>query len=699
MQTEPGATRADPDGSQTGATDGADERRPLRRQVLFGILLLCIPIAVSVVVRGRLPEFSLYPHELFLLPLLASIRLIWALRTRRRLWPLIDLPLIGLLFVFTGADDSPLDPALFLVYVLVGLYVERVPRRRYRWTYLVAFLAGVIGMYALVVAHVRLDQQAKLATAREAIVNQVNLVRQGLADRSVDAEATHAVYEAVRTEISTWAEQDIILRQNTFLFAGSSGEAGLPEPVRTLSPFDTEYRHAESAIEERQRLLVEAGTAIRVDVDVETASAIRERLGTQFEELRAIISTAIDRITTAVNDLTTADETRAFYTAWVPRYVRAMVFSDLVHPLENATTQQENVRAEIEAFVEAVYRVDAIEQALPEDLKRLLTERLAMVLLVLAALSLVGALSTHYEGEVARREATKTEIEEREKENWIALTAGLTHTIGNDILAYDAYAQEAIDVLAQRSDVPAVAESNVRFILESNKARLAFIKFLDEFARARKAALEGDGVRPTGLAPIAIGPLLNDVRARVGRVEIADLPRESTDPMVIAQIARFARLPLEIEFARSDDEGRRITAGKRGILEFFAYELLKNALRNCSGKVPLRALVAKQDGRVRITLVNDLEVREERAEDGTPRWRLPRIAGMKPCSDAELHAEVGTILEQCFEPGRGGGTGLGLFLIRYFAREYYRGSVTAAIHDWSKREVAFVLDLPDDLSR
>jgi hypothetical protein len=127
MQTEPGATRADPDGSQKGATDGADERRPLRRQVLFGILLLCIPIAVSVVVRGRLPEFSLYPHELFLLPLLASIRLIWALRTRRRLWPLIDLPLIGLLFVFTGADDSPLDPALFLVYVLVGLYVERVP--------------------------------------------------------------------------------------------------------------------------------------------------------------------------------------------------------------------------------------------------------------------------------------------------------------------------------------------------------------------------------------------------------------------------------------------------------------------------------------------------------------------------------------------------------------------------------------------
>lgn len=699
MQTEPGATRAEPDRQRQAATEDAAELRPLRRQVLFGILLLCIPIAVSVVVRGRLPEFSLYPHEFFLLPLLASIRLIWALRTRRRLWPLIDLPLIGLLFVFTGADDSPLDPALFLVYVLVGLYVERVPRRRYRWTYLVAFLVGIVGMYALVVAHVRLDQAAKLDLAREAIGRQMDLVRQGLADRSVDSEATHAVYEAVRTEISTWAEQDIILRQNTFLFAGPSGEAGLPQPVRTLAPFDVEYRRAESAIEERQRLLVEAGTAIRVDLDADTASAIRERLGTQFEELRSIISTSIERITTAVNDLTTADETRAFYTAWVPRYVRALVFSDLVHPLENATTQQQNVRAEIEAFVEAVYRADAIEQALPEDLQRLLTERLAMVLLVLAALSLVAALSAHYEGEVARREATKTEIEEREKENWIALTAGLTHTIGNDILAYDAYAQEAIDVLSGRKDVPPEAERNVRFILESNKARLAFIKFLDEFARARKAALEGDGVKPTGLAAIPIEPLLRDVRERVGSVEIADLPRSSNDPMVNAQIARFAQLPLEVEFARDDADGRRFTAGKRGILEFFVYELLKNALRNCSGKAPLRALVAKADGRVRIALVNDLEVREEKAGDGTPRWRLPRIAGMKACTDAELQQEVGTILAQCFEPGRGGGTGLGLFLIRYFAREYYRGSVTAAIHDWSKREVAFVLDLPDDLGR
>ena len=57
------------------------------------------------------------------------------------------------------------------------------------------------------------------------------------------------------------------------------------------------------------------------------------------------------------------------------------------------------------------------------------------------------------------------------------------------------------------------------------------------------------------------------------------------------------------------------------------------------------------------------------------------------------------ILEHCFEPSRGGGTGLGLFLIRYFAAEYYAGSVSAGLYDWDRRLVAFELDLPDDLER
>ena len=71
---------------------------------------------------------------------------------------------------------------------------------------------------------------------------------------------------------------------------------------------------------------------------------------------------------------------------------------------------------------------------------------------------------------------------------------------------------------------------------------------------------------------------------------------------------------------------------------------------------------------------------------------------MAPCTDAGLRVRVEQILDHCFAPGRGGGTGLGLFLIRYFVREYYHGSIRARILDWARRRVAFELEIPDDLA-
>ena len=56
--------------------------------------------------------------------------------------------------------------------------------------------------------------------------------------------------------------------------------------------------------------------------------------------------------------------------------------------------------------------------------------------------------------------AAEVGAKEREKENWIALTAGLTHTIGNDILAYDAYGEEALDVIEEHDgEVPTTREA------------------------------------------------------------------------------------------------------------------------------------------------------------------------------------------------------------------------------------------------
>ncbi len=242
--------------------------------------------------------------------------------------------------------------------------------------------------------------------------------------------------------------------------------------------------------------------------------------------------------------------------------------------------------------------------------------------------------------------------------------------------------------------LPPVIEKNLRFIHESNKARLAFIKFLDEFARARKRV--GSGARPAGLTRIPIEALLKNVRAQVGRTEIADLPRDSHDPQVVAQVKKLTELPLEIAFASGREEDRDIARGQRGVLEFFCYELFKNALRNGSGERPLRVEVEKKDGRVWLRFLNDLAVTRVES-NGRTLFSLPRYSTMEPCTDEELKARVEAILADCFEPGRGGGTGLGLFLIRYFAREYYSGSVSARLADWSTKTVAFELDLPDDL--
>src|SRR5690606_1246051 len=182
------------------------------------------------------------------------------------------------------------------------------------------------------------------------------------------------------------------------------------------------------------------------------------------------------------------------------------------------------------ALDDVIQRLHALERQAAADRRefdRLTTERIALSILILATLSLVAALRRSFEREVLRREHERSERELQEKaretENWIALTAGLTHTIGNDILAYDAYGEEALEALAGLRDaLPPEIERNLRFIVESNKARLGFIKFLDEFARARKDAADGRA-RPRGLSAIPLPELLRRVRRQVGEVEVADL--------------------------------------------------------------------------------------------------------------------------------------------------------------------------------
>lgn len=657
-----------------------------RRLVLAGIAILLIPILGSVLLTRDLPSLEIGMRERVLLPLLVGARILLWWRNRRPLVPWIDLPILGLLFVFTGAADSPLDPALFFVYALLAFHLEPSPGG-IRTT--VSFIGGIVVMYGFLLWHVRDGDQLVLEDLRQDLAETIERRKSEHLGESFDRAMAQKRYERLRRAVSDDRASSAAVKGVEYFAPAGDAEADRPSLDRTAARYL-------DALVQRDRALRATLEELRSDLVSREADALTQRIADVFPTTDTEIGEERDALLDAVDLVTTSQASkpdRGDYLSWLD----AEFFGDL----DARFAQQDEIRSALDDVIARLHDLDRRRGGNRRELNRLVTERVALAILILATLSLVAALRRAFEREVERREQERADRElieqEREKENWIALTAGLTHTIGNDILAYDAYGEEALDAIDDFDGaIPAEIGQNLRFIVNSNKARLGFIKFLDEFARARKELADGRA-KPIGLTTIDLPPMVRDVRRQVGEVEVADLPRESRDPQVVRQRAKFLELPLEVVVLGEGDEAGRLTRGKRGILQFFFYELIKNALRNCSGERPLRVEVEKADGRARIRFVNDLAVREVPGDGGAIRYVLPRLAGMEPVDDAELRARVDEILARCFEPGRGGGTGLGLFLIRYFAREYYAGSVSARIHDWDQHLVAFELEIPDDL--
>lgn len=673
---------------------------PLSRLVGIGLILLVVPVLLTVVIGGHLPDVQVYRHEQILLPVLLLARLFWLFKRGLRLLPLLDLPLLGLAFTLTGADESPLDPALFLIYALLAFFFERSPRPRLRPRDYAVFVVGFVGMYGFVFLHVFISQELDLVQLREELDQRALSTKQPLGLREFRLADIDYRYEELREQIDAARDRSPVVREQAYF----GRESGGLEPDPGGRTIDESYAIYISALEARIRLLSEASRLVNVETPADVAIEERQRLVDAFEETDAEIDAVVNNLIDALERLGVALVEFREDLRLTGMWHQTLLRSDPFFALEETRDSQRMTCEEFLSFFEAIRGLAIRDYELGSNFKKMLSQRVAIFILVLATLSLLAGLRFNFEMEVKRRESARTEQEvgtkEREKENWIALTAGLTHTIGNDILAYDAYGEEALDVIEEfEGELPEEIEHNIRFIYNSNKARLSFIKFLSEFAQSRKEATGTDRIVPRGIAQVLIRPLLQAVRAQVGEIEVADLPRDSRDPQVLAQRKKFLELPMDIVIEGDGDEAGRITGGKRGILQFFFYELIKNALRNCSGSVPLRVEISKFDEQVRLRFVNDLAVREITAADGRRLLSLPRISTMEPCTDEELHQQVDQILEHCFEPGKGGGTGLGLFLIRYFAREYYSGNVRAYVGDWSRRLVVFELDIPDDLER
>jgi hypothetical protein len=75
--------------------------------------------------------------------------------------------------------------------------------------------------------------------------------------------------------------------------------------------------------------------------------------------------------------------------------------------------------------------------------------------------------------------------------------------------------------------------------------------------------------------------------------------------------------------------------------------------------------------------------------------KVRRRRDAAPACDACFGAALQRLLDESFAPGKGGGTGLGLFLIRYFLTTFWRGDVRARVVDEATPTVRFTVDLPD----
>lgn len=378
----------------------------------------------------------------------------------------------------------------------------------------------------------------------------------------------------------------------------------------------------------------------------------------------------------------------------------------------------------------------ALETALPEGLLTGLVFAQA-VGIVFVALLVQGVARMAFRGladEVAERTGAETAVrlveegtyrpvaapgppaaaagpsaDEREVMNWINLTAGLTHSIGNEIHAIDSYSSDLLDYLEDHPEVPADLREKVQFIHDTNQARFGFMSFLQEFAENMKS-VKGRRPIPRNLKTIHLDDLIKEVREKVGRFESRELDPEDPDHQVQSQLSK--NLALEIFTGFDPAEKRTITSGRQPVLEFVLYEFIKNALRNCSGNRKLKAKVEARGEWVTIQLINDLNVEVRKPPPGKPGLGCSgckRIVGelywlansdfLDAYCDDCLREKVEANLGECWEPGKTSqwGKGLGLFVIRYFLEKYYFGKTDCSIIHWPTREVTFQLTIPDDL--
>lgn len=598
--------------------------------------------------------------EWTLLALLAGARLLRALLPRRRLLePLFDLPLLALLTATAGGSLAPLDPALPLTYLAA-----------------LALLRGT---------------ESGTATPRRLAVE---LLLGGLAGHLLVQRHERALLDADLARVASAADEAAAELQRD----GSSALATVAESLAALDPRE-ELAPLHAALVERDVALQRFLATLAGDAGRAAPALAAARLALQVAEERAT-----DRWFAARETLRATLEGNGGAEGGGGGRVAAIESLDLLR--ESGANLRQELLARADALAHALERRDRRAADHAEFLADSRWRRVALLVALLACAAVIVLLRQRMEAAVRdaeeRRAQREIELAAAEKEHWIAVTAGLTHGLGNDIVAYDAWLAEAGRALAATPPLLMRAQERIGAVAASNRGRLAFLQFLDALARQRQIAA-GDAP-PLPFEPIALPELLVQARRKVAEVESADLPSAGSDPAVDRRRRLLTELPLEIELATP--RAATLRRGQRGAVDFFAYELLKNALRSATGRTPLHARLDWRDGVLTLALENDVEVDESPRGDGAaercvrcgaagPLLRVRRRRDAPPACARCFPAAFAALLEQSFAPGKGAGTGLGLFLIRYFLATFWNGTLTAQVVAAAPPRVAFTLALPD----
>ncbi len=599
--------------------------------------------------------------ELSCLGALAVVRLLllWS-RRQRAFAPLIDLPALGFLFAVTGGSLSPIDGAVTLLY-LAGWIIagpEEVEQSRGRWlTELCAVLAGLVLVHGIVVAHDR-------SRLRSSEHEQQRIIRQW-------TDEVAGLYDLNVQQLQT------ILNDH-------------PDPTTLRERMNAEDPRAAETLElylSLKRPIEEAA--------IELSRWIPRLRGTELDPLLDQYLVGLDEV-----DLEQYFELRS---KWSQIGAARLFDTDPAESLHNIYETLQNIRREILGDLSLLDHVLQDKQRRAARLGSFLRESAvrrailgaAMLLFALVVRALRNRLKDKERAAQRAKDEQQIELSEQEKDHWIALTAGLTHGFGNDILAYDVYLKEILEELGGKASDRAV--TLLKFVRDSNKGRLQFLQFLDAFAWHRKA--QAGQPSPLKLGEVDLVEVLREARERVAVVETADLPPPGSDPRVDRQIRKFRDLPLLIR--TESTQAGRVQLGHRGVLDFACYELLKNALRNTSGTLPLEAHLERGKGEIILDLDNEVEVEETHGRcmrckaAGRGVFVIPRRRESPPVCRECLAPTIESLLPKAFEPNKGGGTGLGLFLIRYFLCTFYGGQLSARVSDPLVPKVRFTLRLPD----